>query len=68
MPHEMYAVLKDPDGAESKRRVLMYALCDDGQVYPLFFDSSLGVSSISEAADKTVRYELVWQNSSTMQT
>lgn len=43
----------------------MYALCDDGEVYPLYFDSWLGISLLYDAAFDVDGYELedgeIWQ-------
>ena len=33
--HDMYAVMRDDDGYSYKCKVLMYALCNDGEIYPL---------------------------------
>jgi len=54
----MYAVMTNSDGVEYKCKVLMYALCDDGEIYPLYFDSWLGISTLSEAAFDVELYEL----------
>lgn len=56
--HDMYAVMTDSDGMEYKCKVLMYALCDDGEIYPLYFDSWLGISPLSEAAFDVELYEM----------
>ncbi len=45
----MYAVFNDDGGGKYKNKVLMYALCDNGKVYPLDFDRRHGVSPLSEA-------------------
>lgn len=55
--HDMYAVMTDSDGAEFKRKVLMYALCDDGCIYPILFDIELGVSLVYDTFDVD-RYEM----------
>lgn len=55
--HDMYAVFND-EGGKYKCRVLMYALCSDGQVYPLHFDSWLGISLLGEAVYGVDEYEL----------
>lgn len=56
--HDMYAVMTDSDGMEYKCKVLMYALCDDGEIYPLYFDSWLGISPLSEAVFEVELYEM----------
>lgn len=56
--HDMYAVVKDSDGSECKYKVLLYALCSDGEVYPLFFDDWYGVCLSSDAVFCADRYEL----------
>jgi len=55
--HDMYAVVTDSAGKEYKRKVLMYALCDDGCIYPLHFDSELGISVLYDTFDVD-RYEM----------
>ena len=54
----MYAVVRGDDGAENKYRVLVFALCNDGQVYPLYFDSWLGISILYSAIYDVDGYEL----------
>lgn len=54
----MYALMTNIDGEKYKCKVLMYALCDDGEVYPLYFDSWLGISPLDEAAFYVDGYEL----------
>ena len=56
--HDMYAVVKDSDGGEYKYKVLLYALCSDGEVYPLFFDDLYGVCLSYDALICADRYEL----------
>lgn len=56
--HEMYAVITDWEGMKRKCRVLMYALCSDGEVYPLHYDESLGVSQIGEVIQDVESYEM----------
>ncbi len=56
--HDMYAVVKDSDGGEYKYKVLLYALCNDGEVYPLFYDNWYGVCLSSDALFCADRYEL----------
>ncbi len=56
--HDMYAVF-DEDGESYKYKVLMYALCDDGRVYPLVYDEEFGVSSVEDTAFYAKCYELV---------
>ncbi|MDE7321313.1 MAG: hypothetical protein K2N73_01045 [Lachnospiraceae bacterium] len=56
--HDMYAVVRDSDGGECKYRVLLYALCSDGEVYPLFFDDWYGVCLSADALFCADRYEL----------
>lgn len=62
---DMYAVFNDDDGGKYKCKILMYALCDDGKVYPLYFDSWLGISLLYDAAFDVDGYELeggeIWQ-------
>lgn len=56
--HDMYAVVKDSDGGECKYKVLLYALCSDGEVYPLFYDNWYGVCLLCDALVCADRYEL----------
>ena len=56
--HDMYAMITDSDGEKYKRKVLMYALCDDGEVYPLYFDNEFGVSPLYDAAYDVDEYEI----------
>lgn len=56
--HDMYAVVKDSDGGECKYKVLLYALCSDGEVYPLFYDNWYGVCLSDDAVFCADRYEL----------
>ncbi len=56
--HDMYAVVKDSDGGEYKYKVLLYALCSDGEVYPLFYDDWYGVCLSCDAVFCADRYEL----------
>ena len=62
----MYAVYNCDGGKKYKSKVLMYALCDDGEIYPLCFDNWLGVCSLVEAVYDVVGYELeggeIWQD------
>ncbi len=55
--HDLYAVFND-ENEKYKYKVLMYALCSDGQIYPLHFDSWLGISLLSEAVYDVDEYEL----------
>ena len=55
---EMYAVTDEEDGGKFKNRVLMFALCDNGEVYPLHFDSWLGVFAFCDAALDASEYEM----------
>lgn len=55
--HDMYAVMRD-DGYSYKCKVLMYALCNDGEIYPLYFDHELGISPLDEAVYDVCKYEL----------
>lgn len=61
----MYALLTDGDGGQYKCKVLMYALCNDGEIYPLYFDHELGISPLDEAVYDVCGYELeggeIWQ-------
>lgn len=63
--HDMYAVMRDDEGYSYKCKVLMYALCNDGTIYPLYFDHELGISSLDEAVYDVCKYELeggeIWQ-------
>ena len=63
--HDMYAVFGDVDGEKYKSKVLMFALCDDGEIYPLHFDSWLGICSLFNAVYDVPNYELengeIWQ-------
>ena len=63
--HDMYAVMRDDDGYSYKCKVLMYALCNDGEIYPLYFDHELGISPLDEAVYDVCKYELeggeIWQ-------
>lgn len=54
----MYAVMTDGDGEERKCKVLMHALCDNGEVYPLYFDPEYGISPLDEAAFDVGLYEM----------
>ena len=56
--HDMYAVMRDDDGYSYKCKVLMYALCNDGEIYPLYFDHELGISPLDEAVYDVCKYEL----------
>lgn len=56
--HDMYAVMRDDEGYSYKCKVLMYALCNDGEIYPLYFDHELGISPIDEAVYDVYGYEL----------
>ena len=56
--HDMYAVMQDDEGNIYKCKVLMYALCDDGEIYPLYFDHELGISPLDEAVYDVCGYEL----------
>lgn len=56
--HDMYAIMTDSDGKKYRRKVLMYALCSDGDIYPLHFDELLGVSLLYEAAFDVDSYEM----------
>lgn len=40
---EMYALTDTEDGGKFKNRVLLFALCDDGEIYPIAFDKWYGV-------------------------
>lgn len=53
---EMYAVMAGSDGMRWKCKVLMYALCSDGEVHPLHFDNLLGVSQIGEVIQNVESY------------
>lgn len=56
--HDMYAVVKDSDGGEYKYKVLLYALCNDGEIYSLFYDNWYGVCLSNDALFCVDRYEL----------
>lgn len=56
--HDMYAVVRDSDGGEHKYKVLLYTLCNDGEVYPLFYDDWYGVCLSADALFCVDRYEL----------
>lgn len=56
--HDMYAVMTDSDEMEYKCKILMFALCDDGEIYPLYFDRWLGISPLSEAVFNVELYEM----------
>ena len=56
--HDMYAVMRDDEGYSYKCKVLMYGLCSDGKVYPLYFDHELGISPLDEAVYDVCKYEL----------
>lgn len=46
---EIYAVLNEEDmGEEYRSKVVAFALCDDGCVYPLMFDVEFGISLLSD--------------------
>lgn len=55
---DMYAVMTDADGEEYRCKVLMYALLDNDEVCPLYFDSWFGISPLSEAAFDVELYEM----------
>lgn len=63
--HDMYAVF-DNNGEKYKSKVLMYALCDNGEVYPLHFDNWLGICPLVDAVYEVGGYELecgeVWED------
>lgn len=55
---EIYGVFKDESRLEeTKQKVIAFALCDDGCVYPMLFDEELGISLLSDCFH-TARYEL----------
>lgn len=55
---EIYGVFKDESTLEeTKQKVVAFALCDDGCVYPMLFDEELGISLLSDCLH-TSRYEL----------
>ena len=62
--HDLYAVYGE-DGEKYKSRVLMFALCNDQQIYPLHFDVWMGVCLLDEAVFDVDRYELengeIWE-------
>ena len=62
---DMYAVFGEDGGEKYKSKVLMFALCEDGEIYPLHFDSWLGVCSLVDAVYDMNGYELengeIWQ-------
>lgn len=64
--HDMYAVYNCDNGEKYKSKVLMYALCDDGEIYPLCFDNWLGICSLVGAVYDVDGYELeggeIWQD------
>ena len=51
---EMYAIFKNETGETFRKRVLAFALCDDGCIYPQLFDSEIGVDD----CDGVYGYEL----------
>lgn len=54
----LYAVFNDGDtGGEYKEKVLAFALCDDGCVYPLVFDYEFGIG-MPGYVDSAIRFEL----------
>lgn len=56
--HDMYAVFNDDAGRKCKYKVLLFALCDDGEVYPLHFDNLLGTCLLDVAVCDVTGYEL----------
>lgn len=56
--HEIYAILKESDGNEIKRKVLMYGLFNDGEVYPICFDNDFCVYPLIYDGIYEVQYEL----------
>lgn len=56
--HNLYEIGKNGDGSEWENRVLIYALCDDGIVYPVAFDEECGVDPIPMMRANIDRYEL----------
>lgn len=55
---ELYALYKDKATGEIfKHKVLAFALCDDGCVYPQVFDRDLGIDVVS-ACDNANGFEL----------
>lgn len=53
----MYAVFKDcATGGEFTKKVVAFALCNDGCVYPQLFNGELGIDSYSQ--NDVIRYEL----------
>lgn len=66
---DMYVVF-GKDG-KYRSKVLMYALCDDGEVYPMYFDSCFGVSLVSDSVYDVSGYEMeggeIWQVEATDQ-
>ena len=62
--HDLYAVYGE-DGEKYKSRVLMFALCNDQQIYPLHFDVWMGVCLLDEAVFDVDGYELengeIWE-------
>lgn len=54
----IYAVFQNPGGGEAKSKIMVYALCSDSEVYPLWFDSQLGLCSLHDAIYEVDHYEL----------
>ena len=54
----MYAVMTYADDEEYRCKVLMYALLDNDEVCPLYFDGWFGISPLSEAAFDVELYEM----------
>lgn len=54
----MYAIVEDSDGTERRCKVLLYALCSDYEVYPVFFDSFSGVCCMNDAISNVKRFEM----------
>lgn len=54
----LHAVFEDTEtNEEFKVKVLAFALCDDGCVYPLLFDYELGIGLLTDGQD-AIRFEL----------
>lgn len=63
--HDLYAIYGEDGGEKYKYKVIMFALCDDGEVYPLHFDNWFGVSLLHDAVYEVNSYEMpggeIWE-------
>lgn len=56
--HDMYALYRDPENKYTfKEEIILFALCEDGQVYPMVPDADAGVD-FAEIPQNFKGYEL----------